>query len=84
MQEYGKIYQLLAKKYGVEWKGRKYNPKDWDSSDRVNKCLSAATSCLYGVTEAAVLAAGYAPAIGFIHSGKPLAFVYDIAESVQI
>ena len=27
-----------------------------------------------------MLAAGYAPAIGFIHSGKPLFFVYDIAD----
>ena len=35
---------------------------------------------LYGITEAAVLAAGYAPAIGFIHTGKPLSFVYDIAD----
>ncbi len=39
-----------------------------------------AGSILYGVTEAAVLAAGYAPAIGFLHSGKPLSFVYDIAD----
>src|SRR5690606_8626154 len=38
------------------------------------------TSCLYGITEAAVLAAGYAPAVGFIHTGKPLSFVYDIAD----
>ena len=45
-----------------------------------NRCLSAATACLYGVTEAAVLAAGYAPAIGFIHTGKPLSFVYDVAD----
>ena len=30
--------------------------------------------------EALVLAAGYAPAIGFIHTGKPLSFVYDIAD----
>ena len=35
---------------------------------------------MYGVTEAAILAAGYAPAIGFIHTGKPLSFVYDIAD----
>ena len=75
-----KTYQLMAKQYGVEWHGRKYDPKDWASGDTINQCLSAATSCLYGVTEAAVLAAGYAPAIGFIHSGKPLAFVYDIAD----
>src|SRR5205807_7830833 len=45
-----------------------------------NRCLSAATSCLYGLTEAAVLAAGYAPAIGFLHTGKPLSFVYDVAD----
>jgi len=27
-----------------------------------------------------VLAAGYAPAIGFLHSGRPLSFVYDVAD----
>ena len=75
-----KIYELLAKQYGVNWKGRRYDPKQWEAGDLPNKCLSAATSCLYGVTEAAILAAGYAPAVGFLHSGKPLSFVYDIAD----
>lgn len=75
-----KLYQLFAKSHGVPWKGRRYDPEDWDDSDLPNKCLSAATACLYGVTEAAILAAGYAPAIGFIHHGKPLSFVYDIAD----
>ena len=78
-----KTYQLLAKQYGVPWKGRKYDPKDWQAGDKINQCLSAATSCLYGVTEAAILAAGYAPAIGFIHTGKPLSFVYDIADILK-
>jgi len=73
-------YKVLAKKYGIQWNGRRYNPKDWGQGDVVNQCISAATSCLYGVTEAAVLAAGYAPAVGFIHTGKPLSFVYDIAD----
>ena len=75
-----KTYELLAKRYGVNWKGRRYDPKDWAKGDTVNQCISAATSCLYGITEAAVLAAGYAPAVGLIHSGKPLSFVYDIAD----
>jgi len=73
-------YKLLARKYGVQWKQRNYDVQDWDAADRPNRCLSAATSCLYGITEAAILAAGYAPAIGFIHTGKPLSFVYDIAD----
>ena len=74
------IYKGLARQFGVEWRRRDYDPGDFDVSDVPNRCLSAATSCLYGVTEAAVLAAGYAPAIGFLHTGKPLSFVYDIAD----
>lgn len=76
-------YSQLAKRYGVKWNGRKYDPKAWEKGDVANQCISAATSCLYGITEAAVLAAGYAPAIGFIHSGKPLSFVYDIADVIK-
>ncbi len=77
------MYDLFAKQYGVVWKSRNYDYTDWNAGDVPNKCLSAATACLYGVTEAAVLAAGYAPAIGFIHTGKPLSFVYDIADIVK-
>lgn len=75
-----RTYQMLAQKFGVQWNRRDYNPESWDTSDVPNRCLSAATACLYGVTEAAVLAAGYAPAVGFIHTGKPLSFVYDVAD----
>jgi CRISPR-associated protein Cas1 len=74
------MYKLFAKRFGVPWKFRKYNPDEWDEGDLPNRCLSAATAALYGITESAVLAAGYAPAIGFIHTGKPLSFVYDIAD----
>lgn len=74
------MYRQIAKRYGVEWKGRDYDPEKWDASDVPNRCLSSATACLYGVAEAAVLAAGYAPAVGFIHTGKPLSFVYDVAD----
>jgi CRISPR-associated protein Cas1 len=78
-----KTYQIPAQQYRVTWKARDYDVADWNAGDTPNKCLSSATSCLYGITEAAVLAAGYAPAIGFIHTGKPLSFVYDIADIVK-
>lgn len=73
-------YALLARQHGVDWKRRSYDVADWEAGDIPNRCLSAATACLHGLTEAAVLAAGYAPAIGFLHRGKPLSFVYDIAD----
>ena len=75
-----KLYEVLAERAGIKWNGRWYDYTDWDLGDLQNKCLSSATSCLYGVTEAAVLVAGYSHAIGFIHTGKPRSFVYDIAD----
>ena len=75
-----RAYALLSEKYGVNWRRRSYAPNDWASSDLPNRCLSSATACLHGLAEAAVLAAGYAPAIGFLHTGKPRSFVYDIAD----
>lgn len=73
-------YKLLAQQHRVNWRARSYDHQQWDAADIPNRCLSAATACLYGITEAAVLAAGYAPAVGFIHTGKPLSFVYDVAD----
>jgi len=75
-----KTYELLARQYRVNWKARNYDHTEWESGDIPNRCLSSATACLYGICEAAILAAGYAPAVGFIHSGKPQSFVYDIAD----
>lgn len=75
-----KMYELLARQYRVNWKRRSYDHTNWGSGDIPNRCLSSATACLYGICEAAILAAGYAPAIGFIHTGKPQSFVYDIAD----
>ena len=75
-----RMYEVLAKQHDVRWRGRRYDPNDWDVSDLPNRCLSQATACLYGIAEAAILAAGYAPAIGFLHTGKPQSFVYDVAD----
>jgi CRISP-associated protein Cas1 len=74
------MYKIMAAQHGIVWRGRDYDPHNWTGADTVNRCLSSATSSLYGITEAAVLAAGYAPAIGFLHTGKPQSFVYDIAD----
>ncbi len=74
------LYKKMAEEHDVEWQGRRYDPGHWSRADLPNRCLSAATACLYGVSEAAILAAGYAPAIGFLHAGKPRAFVYDVAD----
>jgi CRISPR-associated protein Cas1 len=74
------MYKTFARMHEVRWNGRRYDPAKWDKADFANRALSAGTACLYGLCEAAILAAGYAPAIGFLHRGKPQSFVYDIAD----
>ena len=73
-------YAKLSRETGVEWKGRSYKRERWSAADPINRALSTANSCLYGVCHAAIVSAGYSPALGFIHTGKMLSFVYDIAD----
>jgi CRISP-associated protein Cas1 len=73
-------YASAAREYGIEWRGRRYDRGKWSAADPVNRALSAAHSCLYGLCHAAILSAGYSPGLGFIHTGKQLSFVYDVAD----
>ena len=73
-------YARASREYDVPWMGRSYKRGDWRAADPVNRALSAANSCLYGVCHAAIVSAGWSPALGFIHTGKMLSFVYDVAD----
>lgn len=74
------VYAEAARKFGLEWTGRNYNRTSWTDADPLNRALSAANACLHGLVHAALLSSGYSPALGFIHQGKQLSFVYDIAD----
>lgn len=73
-------YAEAARRFGVAWSGRNYNRTSWSDADPLNRALSSANACLHGLVHAALLASGYSPALGFIHQGKQLSFVYDIAD----
>lgn len=73
-------YAAASRETGVVWHGRSYRREGWGTADPINRALSAANSCLYGVCHAAILSAGYSPALGFVHTGKMLSFVYDVAD----
>jgi len=73
-------YSLASKKYNVHWHGRNYNRGEWDYADPINRALSAANALLNGICHAAIVSGGYSTALGFIHTGKQLSFVYDIAD----
>ncbi len=73
-------YKLASRTYGVPWTARNYKATDWDEADPVNRALSCANTVLYGLCHAAVVSLGFSPALGFIHTGKQLSFVYDVAD----
>ncbi len=73
-------YAQASEATGIEWVGRSYQRNNWQAADPVNRALSSANSCLYGICQAAIVSAGYSTALGFIHTGKMLSFVYDIAD----
>jgi CRISP-associated protein Cas1 len=75
-----KAYGEASTKYGIEWKGRNYDQDDWSKGDPINRALSAANACIYGVCHAGIVSAGYCAGLGFVHTGKMLSFVYDIAD----
>jgi len=73
-------YAGASRESGVYWAGRSYRRDQWINADPVNRALSAANSCLYGICHAAIVSAGFSPTLGFIHTGKMLSFVYDVAD----
>jgi CRISPR-associated protein Cas1 len=74
------LYEEKARHYQVGWKGRSFVPGRFEVGDVTNQILTAANAALYGILTSAVYSMGYSPHIGFIHSGSPLPFVYDLAD----
>jgi len=73
-------YEQASQQWNVEWKGRASDRSNWHAAHAINRALAAANAVLHALCHAAIVSGGYSPAIGFLHSGWHLAFVYDIAD----
>ena len=73
-------YKAMSRLTGVPWHGRDYKTTAWEEADPINRAISVANALLYSVCQAAVVSLGYSTALGFIHTGKMLSFVYDVAD----
>ena len=74
------LYEKKANESGVGWRGRSFTPGKMELSDITNQILTASNAALYGILSSCIYSMGYSPHIGFIHSGSPLPFVYDMAD----
>lgn len=75
-----RIYREHSQRTGVPWDARRYKHGDPEAGDEVNRLLSMGNSCLYAACHAAIVGIGASPALGFVHTGKSLSFVLDIAD----
>ena len=75
-----RVYRECSARNGVAWDKRTYDHDDFEAGNEINKALSAAHTCLYGLTHSAIVALGCSPGLGFVHVGHERSFVYDIAD----
>ena len=75
-----RTYQNLAQRYGINWRGRRYDRANPLAADIPNQAINHAS---VAVTASAVIAAtalGAIPQLGFIHEHSGEAFALDIAD----
>ncbi|MCD6306702.1 MAG: type I-E CRISPR-associated endonuclease Cas1 [Deltaproteobacteria bacterium] len=75
-----KMYEILARKYGVPWKGRRYNRASPEDTDLPNMAINHAATFVEAAADIAVAALGALPPLGFIHEGSSNAFTLDVAD----
>jgi CRISPR-associated protein Cas1 len=75
-----KMYELLARQYGVTWASRNYVSYEMGKW----RCSPSLSEFSHGVSlrhlRGGDSGGGLCSAVGFIHTGKPQSFVYDIAD----
>ncbi|SEO55394.1 type I-E CRISPR-associated endonuclease Cas1e [Aquisalimonas asiatica] len=74
------MYRVQAERFGITWKGRRYNRNDPTSADVPNQAINHAATFVESAADVAVAALGALPPLGFIHEDSSNAFTLDVAD----
>lgn len=74
------IYRLMAEKYGIDWKGRRYDRSNPEGADIPNQAINHAATAVEAAAAIAVQALAAIPQLGFVHEDSGQSFVLDIAD----
>ena len=77
-------YQLLAQRYGIKWKNRRYDRADPLWADLPNQAINHASVAVTSAAVVAVTSIGAIPQLGFIHEQSGEAFPLDIADLFRV
>ena len=75
-----RTYRLMAQRYGIEWRNRRYDRTDPDWADLPNQAINHASVAVTSAAVIAVTSTGAIPQLGFIHEHSGEAFALDIAD----
>lgn len=75
-----KAYQELAKRYGIDWRGRRYDRTNPDAADIPNQAINHSATAIEAAAVIAVYAVGAVPQLGFIHEEAGVSLPLDIAD----
>ena len=75
-----RTYQNLAQRYGIQWRGRRYDRAKPLAADIPNQAINHASVAVTSAAVIAVTALGAIPQLGFIHEQSGDAFALDIAD----
>jgi CRISPR-associated protein Cas1 len=74
------LYRSLARQFGLNWAGRRYDRNDPEATDRVNQAVNHGSAAVRAAAMIAVAATSTIPQLGFIHEDSSNAFCLDIAD----
>jgi CRISPR-associated protein Cas1 len=73
-------YKIAAERFGVTWRGRRYDRANPVAADLPNQALNHASSAVEAAAAIAVAATATVPQLGFIHEDPGQSFVLDVAD----
>ena len=75
-----RTYQTLTQRYGITWRGRRYDRTSPLSADIPNQAINHASVAVTAAAVIAVTAVGAIPQLGFIHEHSGDAFALDVGD----
>jgi len=78
------VYKNMARRYGVQWKGRRYDRENPDGDDLINTAINHASAAIRAGASVAVSATATIPQLGFIHESSAHAFALDVADLYRV
>jgi len=78
-----RLYELTAQRFGVPWKGRRYDRANPNATDIANQAINHAASAVEAAAAIAVASTATIPQIGFVHEDSGQSFILDVADLVR-